>query len=159
MILVLLGTQQNDFSRLLKAVDKAIEEGNIKEEVIVQAGSTKYKSDRMKQFDLIPKDEIESLKKQAHFIITHGGVGSIVSSLKMGKKIIAVPRLQEYGEHVNNHQIEIVESFAKQGYIMKTTDLNNLSTVLSKIENFEPKKYISNTEKMMKLISDYIDNN
>ena len=64
MILVLLGTQQNDFSRLLKAVDKAIEEGNIKEEVIVQAGSTKYKSDRMKQFDLIPKDEIESLKKQ-----------------------------------------------------------------------------------------------
>ena len=159
MILVLLGTQQNDFSRLLKAVDKAIEEGNIKEEVIVQAGSTKYKSDRMKQFDLIPKDEIESLKKQAHFIITHGGVGSIVSSLKMGKKIIAVPRLQEYGEHVNNHQIEIVESFAKQGYIMKTTDLNNLSKVLSKIENFEPKKYISNTEKMIKLISDYIDKN
>ena len=42
---------------------------------------------------------------------------------------------------------------------MKTTDLNNLSKVLSKIENFEPKKYISNTEKMIKLISDYIDNN
>ena len=69
------------------------------------------------------------------------------------------PRKKEYDEHVNNHQIEIVESFAKQGYIMKTTDLNNLSKVLSKIENFEPKKYISNTEKMIKLISDYIDNN
>ncbi len=159
MILVLLGTQQNDFSRLLKAVDKAIEKGKIDEEVIVQAGSTKYKSDKMKQFSLIPKDEIEQLKKQAHLIITHGGVGSIVSSIKMGKKVIAVPRMAEYGEHVNNHQIEIVESFAKKGYIIKVTDLDKFEEALEQIKKFQPKEYISNTDKMIKIIADYIDHN
>ena len=139
MILVLLGTQQNDFSRLLKAVDKAIEKGKIDEEVIVQAGSTKYKSDKMKQFSLIPKDEIEQLKKQA--------------------KVIAVPRMAEYGEHVNNHQIEIVESFAKKGYIIKVTDLDKFEEALEQIKKFQPKEYISNTDKMIKIIADYIEHN
>ena len=56
MVLVLLGTQNNDFSRLLKEVERNIDIGNIKEEVIVQAGFTKYKSDKMKVFNMIPKN-------------------------------------------------------------------------------------------------------
>ena len=43
MILVMLGTQNNDFHRLLDEIEKNIANGNIKEEVIVQAGFTKYK--------------------------------------------------------------------------------------------------------------------
>ena len=44
MILVLLGTQNNDFHRLLDEVEKNIQNGNIDEEVVVQAGFTKYNS-------------------------------------------------------------------------------------------------------------------
>lgn len=159
MVLVLLGTQQNDFSRLLKEIEKLMEKGIIKEEVIAQVGITKYPSTKMKQFDLIPKEEIEELKKQASYIITHGGVGSIVSSIKLGKKVIAVPRLQKYGEHVNDHQIQIVENFQKQGYIMSAHPLDNLEEVISKIEKFETKTYVSNTNKMISIIENYIENN
>ena len=107
MILVMLGTQNNSFHRLLEKIDKLIEEKKIQDKVIVQAGYTKYESKNMKIFGLIPEEELERYQEQADLIITHGGVGSIISSLKKGKKVIAVPRLHKYGEHVNDHQKEI----------------------------------------------------
>ena len=48
MIFVTVGTQDVPFDRLLKAVEKQIKNGNIKEEVIVQCGKTKFKSKNMK---------------------------------------------------------------------------------------------------------------
>lgn len=104
MILVLLGTQNNSFHRLLEEIEKNLQNGTIDEEVIVQAGYTNFESKNMKIFDLIPKEKLEELQKKADLIITHGGVGSIISSIEKDKKVIAVPRLHEYGEHVNNHQ-------------------------------------------------------
>ena len=159
MILVLLGTQKNEFNRLLQAIEKNIKEGNIKEKVIVQAGCTKFSTDLMEVFDLIPKEDIEELKKKARIIITHGGVGSILSCVKLGKKVIAVPRLAKYNEHVNDHQRQLVEKFNKEGYIIGVENLEKLSEALYKIENFTPRKYVSNTNNFIKLIENYINNN
>lgn len=159
MILVMLGTQKNDFSRLLKEVENCINEGIIKEEVIVQAGSTKYKTDKMKIFDLISREELDRKKEDASFIITHGGVGSIVSALKMNKKIIAVPRLKKYKEHVNDHQKQIVENFVNQGYIKGVFDINELKDAIQSLKDFVPKKFVSNTSNIIKIIEDYIDSN
>ena len=104
MILVTLGTQDKSFDRLLKAIDKEIENKNIKEKVIVQAGYTKYKSDNMKIFDLVSEEELEKLVKKCDLLITHGGVGSILLGIRNNKKVIAAARLKKYGEHTNDHQ-------------------------------------------------------
>ena len=157
MILVLLGTQNNSFHRLLEEIEKLIDKNIIKEEVIVQAGYTKYESNKMKIFKLISKEKLEEYQDEANIIITHGGVGSIISSVEKGKKVIAVPRLHEYEEHVNNHQKEIVEMFDKKGYIIGIKDVKELENALNKIEEFTPKKYENNNEKMLKIISEYID--
>ena len=61
MILVMLGTQNNSFHRLLEEIDKLINDGQIKEEVVVQAGYTKYESANMKIFDFISSEELEKL--------------------------------------------------------------------------------------------------
>lgn len=119
MILVLLGTQNNSFHRLLEEIQKMIDEKIINERVVVQAGYTQFKSKDMEIFDLIPLDRIEKLQEEANLIITHGGVGSIISSNNKGKKVIAIPRLHEYGEHVNDHQKEIVKSFSDKGCIIR----------------------------------------
>lgn len=158
MILVTLGTQDKSFSRLLKAIDNEIEKGIIKDEVIVQAGMTKYKSNNMKIFDLIAADELNELIKKCNILITHGGVGSITTGLKNSKKVIGVARLKKYGEHTNDHQIQILENFDKAGYIIYLQDINKLEEVLKNIDSFEPKKYKSNTKSMIKTIEEYIDN-
>lgn len=157
MILVMLGTQNNSFHRLLEEIDNLIKKGIIKDEVIVQAGYTKYSSDNMKILTLISKEELEKLQEQADLIITHGGVGSIMTSIEKGKKVIAIPRLHKYGEHVNDHQKEIVETYNKKGYIIGVKGVGGLEKALTKVKDFEPKPLQSNNQKMLNLISDFID--
>ena len=156
MILVMLGTQNNSFHRLLEEIDRLIEIGKINDEVIVQAGYTKYKSQNMKIVDFVSNDEIEKLEQQADCIITHGGVGSIIGSIEKDKKVIAVPRLGKYNEHVNDHQVEIIESFNEKGYIIGLHDVSELGEALDKVKNFIPQKYVKNTGKILKIVEDFI---
>ena len=159
MILVTLGTQDKNFTRLLDAVQKQIDNGNIKEEVVVQAGCTKYESKDMKIFDLIDREEFSELISKCDLLITHGGVGSILTGLKNNKKVIAAARLAKYKEHMNDHQLQIIERFSESGYIVPLYNFEKLDKALKDIEKFKPKKYKSNTENMIKLIENYIDNN
>lgn len=159
MILVTLGTQDKSFKRLLDAIQKQIDKGNIKDKVIVQAGSTEYNSDDMEIFDLIDRDKFAELIKECDLLITHGGVGSILTGLKNNKKIIAAPRLSEYKEHHNDHQLEIIEKFSDAGFILPLYDFDKLDDTLKEVKKFKPNKYKSNTENMIKLIENYIDNN
>ena len=158
MILILLGTQDKPFTRLLEAVDKAIKKGDIKEEVVAQIGFTKYSSKNIKTFELIPKDEYEQIISEADLIITHAGVGSILTGLKKNKKVIAAARLKEYGEHTNNHQLEILNEFYNKGYILKLDNFDDLPKILKKSKTFEPKKYASNNAKFIEMLENYIDN-
>ena len=158
MILVLLGTQNNSFHRLLEEVQKNIDNGIIQEEVIAQKGYTKFESKDMTLHDKIPTDEIKRLIDKADVVITHGGVGSIITSITKGKKVIAVPRLKKYKEHVNDHQLDIVHSFNEMGYIMGIDEVSELGKALKKVKNFQPKKYVQNTGNILKIVEDFIDN-
>ena len=159
MILIILGTQDNSFHRLLDKVQELVDKKIIKEKVIVQAGRTKYNSKDMEIYSLMPEDKLKQIMDKADLVITHGGVGSIVLALKMGKKVIAVPRLSKYNEHVNDHQIQIVDLFDKQGFLIGINDLENLQEALNKTKEFIPKPFKSQTDNMIKLIEDFIDNN
>lgn len=157
MILVLLGTQNNSFHRLLEALQKCIDDGIINEEVFVQAGGTEFKSKDMRIFSLISYENLEELMNKADLIITHGGVGSIIMCLKKKKKIIAVPRLSKYGEHVNDHQLQIVDNFDKEGYIKGVVNLELLGKKIQEVkENFIPKEFKSNTNHIIKIVEDFI---
>ena len=158
MILVTLGTQDKKFTRLLDAIQKQIDLKNIKNKVVVQAGCTcDYKSKDMEIFDLIPMDEFDKLISECNILITHGGVGSIITGLKNNKKVIAAARLKKYGEHTNDHQIQIIENFSKAGYILELENFDELDKILKKAKTFKPKKYNSNNKKFLKLIENEIN--
>ena len=159
MILVTLGTQDKSFKRLLEAVEKQIDKGTIKDKVVVQAGLTKYQSDKMEIFDFIPVSKFDDLIKSCDILITHAGVGSIITGLKNNKKVIAAARLKKYKEHTNDHQLQIVDNFAKSGYIIPLDNFDELDKALAKVKKIKPKAYESNTKNFVKLIKDYIDNN
>jgi len=157
MILVTLGTQDKPFTRLIQAVEKQIELGNIQDEVIVQSGCTQYKSDKMKIIDYLTIEEFQKLMKSADILITHGGVASIIEGLKNNKKVIAVARKQEYGEHVNNHQEQIIENFESQGYILGLKKLDELNKVLEEAKQLETKQYEINNQIFINKIKDEIE--
>lgn len=157
MILVTLGTQDKTFVRLLEKINQLIDKGLIKDKVIVQAGFTKYNSDNMEIFDLIPQDEFNSLMAQADLIITHGGVGNIISALEKNKKVIAVPRLSKYGEHINDHQTQIIAKFNDLGYIIGLQDVDELDKAIKEVKKFKPQKFVHDNSKMLSLVSELID--
>ena len=158
MILVLLGTQNNSFHRLLEEIQRLIQKEIIQEKVIVQAGYTKYSSNDMQILDFISNEELDKLQQQADLIITHGGVGSILQSIKKGKKVIAIPRLSQYQEHVNDHQKEIVELFNQKGYILGIQGIEELEKAIGQEKEFKPKKYQTNNEQMLKIVEEFIEN-
>lgn len=157
MILVTLGTQNRDFSRLLDEIEKQIKNKNIKEKVIVQAGYTKYNSDNMEIFDFISSDELEKLVKKCRILITHGGVGSILTGIKNNKPIIAAARLSKYKEHTNDHQKQIIKEFEDEGYLLELRDFQKLDKLLIKANNFKQKKFISNTSNFTTNVEQYIE--
>jgi len=157
LIFVILGTQDKEFPRLLEAINLEIKNKNIKEKVVVQAGSTKYVSENMTILDYIPMNEFKNYIEKSSYIITHGGVGTILDSLNLGKKIIAVPRLKEYGEHENDHQVQIIEEFSKLVYIINGSDLNKLGDNIKLLSSFIPKQYVSNNKNMINLLESYIE--
>ena len=158
MILIALGTQDKPFYRLLEAVQKQIDNKKIKDKIIVQAGcSCDFKSNDMEIFDLIPLDEFDKLIEECDVLITHGGVGTIITGLKNNKKVIAAARLEKYGEHVNDHQLQIIENFTNSGYILSLDKFDELDKVLKNINNFKPKKYKSNTKKFIKILEKEIN--
>ena len=157
MILVTLGTQDKSFKRLLDAIQNEIDNGNITDRVVVQKGYTNFASDNMELFDLIPMEKFDELIDSCDILITHGGVGSIITGLKHNKKVIAAARLAKYGEHTNDHQLQIIDNFSKEGYILALDDFSKLGELLEKCKTFQPKEYNSNTSKMIKIVSKYID--
>lgn len=153
MIFVTVGTQDKQFRRLLEEVERLIKNGKIIDTVIAQIGNTKFKTDldskHMHLIEFTTQREIEALIQNADLIITHGGVATIIESLNMNKKVIAVPRLKKYKEHVNDHQLQIVENFNHSGYIIGTAGVEGLEKALERAQDFIPKRYNSNNEKFV----------
>ena len=95
--------------------------------------------------------------KNTVFIITNGIVRSILIAIKKNKKVIAVPRLSEFNEHVNNHQRQIVEIFNDKGHIIGIQNLEDLSEAIKQIDEFKPVPYNGDNSKMLSIIENFID--
>lgn len=156
MIFVTLGSQKFQFNRLLKKIDELIEAGHLQDKVFAQIGYSDYIPENFEYEQFVDRERFARLEADADVIITHGGTGAIVGALKKRKKVIAVPRLAKYGEHVDNHQLQIIEQFSEMGFIVPCNDIAELQDSLNKISEFQGKEYISNTDKFIENIEDYL---
>ena len=138
MILVLCGTQKQDFTRMIKLVEQVSK----LEKVVVQAGHNQYESNSMEIFSFVSNDKIQKLYEEADLIVTHAGAGSMLQAIQNHKKIIAVPRLEKYGEHVNDHQIELAQKFESLGYLIAYQDGEDFIQVYQRAKQFQPRPYL-----------------
>lgn len=157
MIFVTLGTQKFQFDRLLKKLDQLVETGKIKkEELAVQCVYSEYTPKNYEIFAMKPQNEIEEYMKNADIIITHSGTGSIITALKLNKRLIIVPRLKEYGEHVDNHQIELAEVFKEKVNALVVTNMEELEQVMKKVYTHEFGEWHSDNETLINSINQNI---
>ena len=123
MIFITLGSQKFQFNRLLIEIDRLVEEGKITEELFAQIGYSDYEPKNYEYKKFLDRDEFSYIMDKCDKVITHGGTGAIIGAVKKGKKVIAIPRLAKYGEHVDDHQLQIVKQFNEMGFIGVCDDI------------------------------------
>ena len=146
MIFITTGSRSFQFNRLLEAVDKAIENGTITDEVFAQIGASSYKSKYYKSVEFLSHEEFNERMYNSDIVLTHGGTGVIVNAVKMGKRVVAVPRLAKYQEVVDDHQIQLVQAFEKLGMVTACYDCNEIGKAIEQAKCQEVKPYVSNTQ-------------
>ena len=156
MIFVTVGSQKFQFDRLLKEVDKLIENKIINEDVIAQIGYSTYIPKNYKYYKFIDQEEFKKYISKCDMVITHAGTGAIVGALKQGKKVVAVPRLAKYGEHVDDHQIQLLDEFKELNFIEPAYDVKDLEKAIEKCRRNEYNRYVSNTKNVIEDIEKII---
>lgn len=156
MILVTVGSQKFQFNRLLEEIDKLIDKKIITDKVFAQIGVSDYKPKNYEYVDFMTQEEFNKKLDECNLLITHAGTGVIVNAVKKEKKVIAIPRLEKYGEHVDNHQIQLIKQFEELNFIEPCYELDDLEKKLNEIKKKKYKKYVSNTNTIIDSIKEYI---
>lgn len=118
MILITVGTEKFPFDRLMNWIDRLIENKFIDpdiEEVIVQYGSCQILPRKAKSYSLLPEIQFKTLLPKARVIIAHCGEGTFDLLATIDKPFVLVPRGHRFGEHVDDHQIEMAEKLSERG--------------------------------------------
>lgn len=157
MIFVTLGSQKFQFDRLLREIDRLIEKGIITDSVFAQKGHSSYLPKNYKFVDFLDRDEFAKYMEQTSVVITHAGTGAIIGAVKKKKKVIAIPRREKYGEHVDDHQLQIVEQFDALGIIEPCYEVEQLEKAYTLALSKEYKEYISNTKTIVNDIMNYLE--
>lgn len=136
MIFVTVGSRNYPFDRLFEKLDELYEKGILTDSLFAQTGTSAYIPKHYEYKDFISPEEFIDKINEADIVVSHGASGSIMKALNAGKKVIAVTRLEKYGEHINDHQIQNNEAFSSNGYVlMADLELKNLGECFQKIYN------------------------
>lgn len=154
MIFVTVGTHEQPFNRLIEAVDKMKAENVFDDDVIIQTGYSTYQPKFCGWQKLYPYDKMLELVQQARVVITHGGPSSFIMPLQIGKIPVVVPRQKQYGEHVNDHQVDfchaVAERFGNIIVVENIDELRNAAINYDSIVKSMPQNLKSNNEKFNK---------
>lgn len=157
MIFVCTGTQVYQFNRLLKELDRLVNESKIDDEIFAQIGASDYKPRYFAYKEFLSKDEFLEFQDRATLIISHGGTGALIGASKKGKNVIAVPRLGRYGEHVDDHQLQIVSVLEKEGYVRAVYDIEKLEETIILAQKSPIKKIYNRESYVLSIIEEFID--
>lgn len=157
MIFVTLGSQKFQFDRLLTRIDGLLEEGIIKDKVFAQIGASTYNPRHYEYVNFLDREKFAEVMDSCDTVITHGGTGVIIGAVKKGKKVIAVPRLAQYGEHVDDHQLQLLHQFDELGIICACYDLEQLGESYQTALKTEYRTYQSNTNVIIQSIEEYLE--
>lgn len=161
MIFVTVGTHEQPFDRLIVAIDRWRADGILREEVVIQTGSSTYEPRCCRWEHFFSPSEMEGYIKRAKIVITHGGPSSFIASLRIGKIPVVVPRQKRFGEHINDHQMDFCRAVAeRQGNIILVEDIGKLRDIIQDYDGIishMPAGIESNNERFLERFERIVD--
>jgi UDP-N-acetylglucosamine transferase subunit ALG13 len=153
MIFVTIGTHVQ-FNRLVKKIDEIAPK--INEKIIIQTGSSTYVPKNVEHFAW--SESLEKYMKEANLIISHGGLSCLEGLKKHKKPTIIVPRQYEFGEHINDHQVEFAEEIERKYGVKIIKNITDLTPGL--LNNYRIKIEIkdNNLKKLQNYLKRVVQN-
>ena len=102
-------------------------------------------------------NQFQQYQKEADLIISHGGTGALISALKLGKKVIAVPRRKMFEEHIDDHQMQVTEVLAEKGYVISVENIKDLEAAIIEMQKRKETKKYDRPSYVIEIIKNYIE--
>lgn len=151
-----VGTHPQQFNRLLKELDYLLGIGKIKGKVFAQTGNSGFAPKNMECKDFLPLDDFRKRIAKADLVITHGGEGNIGTALQLGKRLVVVPRLKKFGEHTNDHQLELTRAVEAENLCIAVYSIQRLEEAIGKALEMEPRVRGEGAKGIISIIEDFI---
>jgi UDP-N-acetylglucosamine--N-acetylmuramyl-(pentapeptide) pyrophosphoryl-undecaprenol N-acetylglucosamine transferase len=145
------------FPRLVAMVAAAHDQGAIAERILLQTGIGGAQPAGIETRETMPFDAVREILTRADIVVCHGGTGSLITALRAGCRIVAVPRRFALGEHYDDHQAEIVTAFAARGLIEMAETTAELITAIDRLKAREPQQATTDPDRLITFLRTYID--
>lgn len=157
MIFVVLGTQKFQLNRLLQKLDEYVEKKMISDEIFAQIGSSTYKPKYYKYAEFMDKKDFDETIRKADVIISHSGVGTIITAINAQKPVVVYPRLAKYKEHVDDHQLDIAKAFETKKYVICCYENDDLLEKINKSREYHFDEYVSQQKQIVGIIKKFME--
>jgi len=158
MIFVTVGTHEQPFNRLVGEIDKLAREGRLGEDAFIQRGLGAIIPEYCQSKEMLSFQELTQKVSEARIVITHGGPGSIMMPLMLGKPPIVVPRQRSFGEHVDNHQVDFTRRLEIGNKVIPIYDISLIADAINEYDMLCSKlKLESKDEKTLKQLTSHLD--
>jgi UDP-N-acetylglucosamine transferase subunit ALG13 len=154
VIFVTVGTDTHQFNRLLEEIDRQIELKKIKEKVVGQIGNSTYFPKHFASSRFFDSKKMMQLIRNSDVVVSHAGIGSIMTIKENLKPLVVVPRLKKFDEHTDNHQVQIAKELDRQGKVVAVLNISDLSSAITKARR--GRKAGLRATRISKLVSNYL---
>jgi beta-1,4-N-acetylglucosaminyltransferase len=127
VIFVTVGTHSAPFDRLVRSADKYAATSG--ERVVIQRGAATYLPVVAQSFKFCDSLQMEDLMRRSRVVVCHAA-DTILDAIRLARPVVAVPRLHRYGEHLNDHQVDLANALAERGHVVALHDVGRLAEAI-----------------------------
>ncbi len=143
MIFVTVGTDL-PFDRMVRVIDDWARTRQ-RQDVFAQIGEGAWEPENIRFANFLQPPEFLEHFKAARVIISHAGMGTILSALHHGKPILVMPKRASLGEHRNEHQLATARRMMELGNVNVAFDEVELREKLEHLEDLNPPRPIGDS--------------
>ena len=149
-----VGNATPPFDRFLQMVDEAAMRTGLP--TLIQTGAGKFRPLHAEAATFVTRELFETLLVEADYFVTHAGVGSVMTAVRLGKVPIVVARRRHHGEVINDHQQELAEELSRLGWCRVVSNVDELAACLQALPDAVPVQADASNERMRDMVDEFI---